>query len=100
MGTKREVVVRILFSVDDEGNASHILVRMSKLDPWTPEQGVMADQVISHLVSSAIPVLDSETSEAELQSGSKVYLATAIDDTWRAAVGMAGGKPWGGSKRR
>lgn len=106
VGTKREVVVRILFprATGDSTSTTtpHALVKISKLHPWTSEHAQMSDRVISHLLPSAAP-LESERADKDWKGsgdGGEVYMGTAIDDSWRAAVGMAGGKPWGGSKRQ
>ena len=100
VGKKREVVVRILFTQGtSDGRNGGRLVRVSKLDPWTIAEETMTDQVVSLLLTSAVAVPEAGRSDDKIWDG-KAYTGTAIDDTWRSAIGMGGGKPWGGSKRQ
>jgi hypothetical protein len=95
-GTKTAVLVRILLPEEQDGHQPKALIRVLKLKTWTPDQSKLADTVLTTKLNSVV-----------LESGSKrgdqadswncmrgVYTGTAIDDTWRASIGMAGGKPW------
>lgn len=90
------MVVRVLFPPTSEG---HTLIRVTKMRPWTTDSIRLADQVVRDVVGAATPLEVRERSDDTAWKGEGVYVGTAVDESWRSAFGMAGGKPWGSSQR-
>lgn len=79
----------------DTGKEDHLLLGVSKMDPWTTQQTGPADEIVTSVIPSARANKDQSRSLDTLwQTKDGVYTATAIDDTWRSAIGMGGGRPW------
>lgn len=95
-GTKTAIVVRVLLLQEQDRHHSKASIRVLKLKAWTPDQSKLADTVLTTKLNSAVLELGGKRGDHADSWKDKrgVYTGTAIDDTWRASIGMAGGKPW------
>lgn len=96
-GTKREVVVRILFP---STGITVAMVKIVKMKPWNVDEERLADRIMGDLLPEATLVEGKDRSKDVAWAVKQdVYTGTAVDETWRSWFGLSGGKPWASSKR-
>jgi hypothetical protein len=69
-----------------------------KLEPWTAEQSAIADRTVAGKLKSTTRS-ESKGPFEEWEGVEGVYTGAAVDDTWRSAIGLGGGGPWGSRRQ-